>query len=277
MMKRFLLVSVVAVILAASPNAFATVVDLVNNTQGTLNGALYLRASVAPAGSGNLNSFVRLNPQGNNTFDQGYNTDFRPLQYDENNSPTFTRSLNLSAVPIVTIAGGICAAGCREFILDINQSDSDPLLTLNRVVVSLRPSGSSAGATVTAGTRLGAAAGLFADDTLVYDSGADNQIQLNYALESGSGKGDMYLYIPTSLFTGANPWVYLYSEFGSLAADTQCAATPTNPMTSCYANKNAGFDEWAVQSATPTVPEPTSLVLLGAGLIGLGVARKKNA
>jgi hypothetical protein len=274
MMKRFMLVSVVAVILSASPNAFADVVDLVNNTQGTLGGALYLRASIAPAGSGNLESFVRLNATGNQSFEQGYNTDARPVQYDENTSPTFTRALNISAVPIVNISG----TAYREFILDINQSDSDPLLTLNRVVVSLRPSGGLAGATATDGARLGAGGGLFTDDTLVYDSGVGNQIQLNYALESGSGKGDMFLYIPSSLFTGPNAWVYLYSEFGSLAADTQCAATPTVPMTSCYANKNAGFDEWAVQTpGPPTVPEPTSLVLLGAGLIGLAVARKRNA
>ena len=146
------------------------------------------------------------------------------------------------------------------------------------MVVSLRPSGGLAGATATDNARLGAGGGLFTDDLLVYDSGENNQIQLNYSLESGSGKGDMFLYIPSSLFTGPNPWVYLYSEFGSLAADTQCAAAPTNPMTSCYANKNAGFDEWAVQTpGPPTVPEPTSLVLLGAGLIGLAVARKRNA
>src|SRR5262245_45614714 len=124
MMKRFLLVSVVAVILTVSPNAFATVVDLVNNTSDTLNGALFLRASIAPSGSGVLDSFVRLNATGNQTFEQGYNTDFRPLQYDENNSATFTRGLLLSNVPTVSPVGfPICAAGCREFVLDINQSD----------------------------------------------------------------------------------------------------------------------------------------------------------
>jgi hypothetical protein len=276
MMKRFLLVSVTAVILTVAPSAFAEVVDLVNNTSGTLNNALYIRASVAPAGSGVLESFVRIQGTGNQDFEQGYNTDGRPLQYDENSSATFTHSLLLTAVPIVNIPGGICAAGCREFILDINQSDSDPLLTLNRVVVSLRPTAALLGATVADGSRLGAGAGLFTDDTLVYDSLAGNQIQLDYGLEAGSGKGDMYLYIPVAAFTGANTWVYLYSEFGSLAGDTTCTA-PTNPMTACYANANAGFEEWAVRGATPTVPEPTSLVLLGAGLIGLAVARKRNA
>jgi hypothetical protein len=192
-----------------------------NATSGTLNGALYLRASIAPAGSGVLDSFVRINAGGSQEFEQGYNTDLRPLQYDENNSPTFTRSLMLSAVPTV-VPGGPCPAGCREFILDINQTVADPLLTLNRMVVSLRSAGNLAGATVPDGSRLGAAGSLFPEaDTIVYDSLAGNQIQLDYSLESGSGNGDMFLYIPNAAFTGPN--------------------THLKPMPACYANANDGF------------------------------------
>src|SRR5262249_14558105 len=157
--------------------------------------------------SGVLDSFVRINPGGSQDFEQGYNTDFRPLQYDENNSATFTRSLQLSAVPIVTIPGGICATGCREFVLDINQSNSDPLLTLNRVVVTLRSAGNLDAATVAPRSRLGASAtGLYSTNpgTLIYDSRQNNKVQLDFSLNSGSGQTDMFLYIPNSLFTGPN-------------------------------------------------------------------------
>src|SRR4030095_7205486 len=148
-MRPTLFFGFLAVVLFVSGTAFATSIDLTTaSSSATLNGALYLQRQIAPAGSGVLNSFVRINPGGSQDFEQGYNTDARPLQYDENSSATFTRSLTLSAVPVVNIPGGICAAGCREFILDINQQDSDALLTLNRVVVSLWTSGSLLDATV---------------------------------------------------------------------------------------------------------------------------------
>jgi len=213
-------------------------------------GATLLEAGIAPTGTGNIDSFVRIQANGN---EQGYNTDFRPLQYDEQSSPTFTRSLLLSTVPTVNIGGTLF----REFILDINQQGADPLLTLNRIIVSLRPSGNSAGATATDGVAFGAAAGLFTDDTLVYDSGLANTIEMNFNLNAGSGKGDMFLYIPNSAFTGPNTFVYLYSEFGFGPNDT-----------------NDGFEEWAVQTAAP-IPEPSTVFVL-CGFIAAGALARRR-
>src|SRR5439155_10489317 len=180
-MRRTLVTLAVAMAMVASTNAFASVVDLVNNGSGSLNGALYFRSGFQPAGSGFIDSFVRVSAA-NQTFIQGFNTSARPLQYDENSSPIFTRDLLLSTVGTVTVGGTVY----REFILDINQTGSDPLLTLNRVVISLASTNQSSG-NVTKGTRLGSsAAGLFpGNDTIVYDSGQGNQIQLNYNLGAG--------------------------------------------------------------------------------------------
>ena len=65
--------------------------------------------------------------------EQGYNTDARPLQFDENKSPQFTRSLTLGEVPVVNVGG----VEYREFLLDINQKSSASLLSLDEVRVFL--------------------------------------------------------------------------------------------------------------------------------------------
>jgi hypothetical protein len=58
------------------------------------------------------------------------------------------------------------------------------------------------------------------------DAGGDNWVLLDYRLNSGSGSGDMLMYVPDALFAGA-AYVYLYSRFGEHFAG------------------DAGFQEWA--------------------------------
>ena len=52
-----------------------------------------------------IHDFVRLFSSGNASVEQGYNTDARPLQFNENNSHVFTHSLQLGDIPIVTVNG----------------------------------------------------------------------------------------------------------------------------------------------------------------------------
>src|SRR5207302_7625167 len=84
---------------------------------GSVNGALFTQVDSRPTGTGAINSFVRMQALGNGTVEQGYNTDARPLSYDENKSPQFTRSLSVASTPAVVIGG----VRYREFLLDINQ------------------------------------------------------------------------------------------------------------------------------------------------------------
>ena len=56
---------------------------------GTIGGAIFQQGDTQPAGSGVIHSFVRIHGLGNVFQEQGYNTDARPLQFDENSSPTF--------------------------------------------------------------------------------------------------------------------------------------------------------------------------------------------
>jgi hypothetical protein len=192
------------------------------NSIGSVNGAFFSQFSGQPTGSGVIQSFLRVHALG---VEQGYNTDSRPVQFDEMTSSTFDRSLPLSQVPTVTV-GGITY---RVFMLDINQKAASPLMSLDELRFYVGGAGNLTG--YDSGTHQ--LAGL----TPVYDldQGSDSWIQLNAGLHQGSGVGDMLAYVPDSLFQGGS-FVYLYTKFG------------------LNIPSNSGFEEWSVGASIPFVP-----------------------
>ena len=83
---------------------------------------------------------------------------------------------------------------------------------------------------------------------------------LNYTLNSGSGSGDLWVFVKKSLFGGSKSWVYLYSKFGDPNGN------------------NDGYEEWAtvVGHNTPSVPLPAS-VWGGLSLLGmLGISKLRR-
>jgi hypothetical protein len=201
----------------------ATVLDLTTQdaTGTAASGAIVEQVDAQPTGTGHIRSFVRL--QGASSgggSQQGFNTDGRPLVFDENKSPQFTRSITLGQVPVVFRDG----VAYREFLLDINQKASSPYLSLDEVRVYLGSTGNS--------TSLAALTHVFD-----LDAGGDVSVKLKATLNSGSGSGDMALLIPVSAFAGADPnsFLYLYSKMGGLSTATA----------------NGGFEEWAVRSTPP--------------------------
>lgn len=249
----------------------AAMLDLTAGGSGTLNGAYYEWMNAQATGTGVIDPFVRVSA--NTDEERGYNTSNRkptyPLEFDENSSGQFTHSLTFSNVPIVNLNG----TDYRQFLLDINQNGSsdqhptDSFLSLYTIRVYLSDDAYIWGYDTS-----------LPDDwskndnpvSLVYDldvgPDSDSYIDLNYDLNHGSGSGDMWAYIPDSLFMvdDSNPslgylgdYLTLYSEFG-------------NP----YPN-NDGFEEWAVIGEgenPPVVPLPPSVII---GLIGMCVAGVK--
>jgi hypothetical protein len=202
-----------------------------------VNGAIFEQGSVQPAGSGVIDAFVRIHGLGGVTAEQGYNTDARPLQFNENSSPTFTRHIHLSDIPEVTIGG----VSYRAFLLDINQKASQPLLSLDQVRIYEGDSGNLAGYD----TKTNLLSGI----SPLYDlnaGGTKNWVELNGRLAQGLGKSDMTLLVPDSYFLRADtsgnpdPYIYLFSRFGD------------NIIT------NGGFEQWAVQKGAGAAPSSLS-------------------
>ena len=234
------------------------ILDLTSaGSEGWVDDALFQTSDLRSTGTGVIDAFVRILDATENTV-QGYNTDGRPLEFDENNSPEHTEQLPLALVPIVyrTPEGGGADVAYYEFLLDINQKgaegkDDDPdwNLSLDELQIAVQTSGDLLGYST-----------IFASPIYDLDSGpdGDTRIELNAKLNSGSGQGDMLAYIPQSLFP-ADPtgqYVYLYSLFGENGG---------------YPN-NGGFEEWAVQKGSgPSVtPAPDAVLLcsVGTGLVG---------
>ncbi len=188
---------------------------------GAVNEALFQQTNARPTGTGAISSFVRVQGTG---VERGYNTDARPLQLNENSSPRFTRSLRLSDVPVVVVDN----VAYRQFLLDINQKSSAPLLSLDELQIFLGDRGDLTG--------YDAGADKLAGRGAVYnlDGAGDSAVLMNYSLNSGSGSGDAFVLVPDRVFASpvADPNVYLYSAFGQTAA------------------ANSGFEEWAVLPKT---------------------------
>ncbi|MCO6046393.1 hypothetical protein NG895_21050, partial [Aeoliella sp. ICT_H6.2] len=204
-------------LLATYDFTFTGVTEIVNDAVFTND------EIVSAAGSGNIHSFVRIQNTGT---EQGYNTDRGgdfgtaiPAQYDEGASATFNRALQLSSIPVAVIDG----VAYREFLLDINQTNANPLLSLNEVEVYTSSVPLSEHIFTDASGPTG---------TLIYDLDfdEDNTIALNYELEAGSGRTDLFVYVPNNLFGDDTEFVTLYSKFGE--------PQPTND----------GYEEWAVRA-----------------------------
>jgi hypothetical protein len=248
-----LLVLVVAgIVQAATPYDLTTA-----GATATINGAIFEAFTPNDAtGSGMFDPLVRISS--NNLVIKGYNTDYRPLQFEENSSQTFTLARLLSEVPQVR-EGGVWY---REFQLDINQNKTvdDYLESVDVVEFYESPYSDLCGYPFDGSGGGHAGCNTNNTATLVWDMDAleDSFVVLDYRNNEGSGKRDMKLLVPDSLFNadlncsynaiGCTVYVTLYSEFGG---DQVCFRTD---MTTCP--NNDGFEEWGVR-----VPDPTAITL----------------
>jgi len=210
-----LLLLIPCVALQGATAALAVDVDLTSAAaSGSIGSGTFVQTDPQPTGTGVIDPFVRLEAMGQ---EQGFNTDHRPLKDDlaDVKSGQWTHSVLVGELVAVDFNG----VPSLRFLLDINQTGASPQLSMDelRVYTAATPDISDN-------------ATLFAQN-LIYDMGAGNRVLLDYSLNSGSGSGDMFFYLPASLFAGLDTqYLYLYSKFGASGGS--------------YAS-NDGFEEWA--------------------------------
>jgi hypothetical protein len=234
-----------AALAVAAGAASGNIVDLTVNQTGTINGALFERTDFRPAGTGFINSFVRIQNTG---VEEGYNTSGRPVAFDELTDPNFTRNITVGDVPIVNIMG----MDYYEFRLDINEpvGGGMNLLSLDMLQVYTSGTGSQTTSNVSS-------LGMLQYDL---DEFKDSHVLLDYNLNSGSGQGDMLFLLPTSALGGVagTDFLYLYSKFGVTAS----------------AEAEAGFEEWSIREGQPIIPLPPAALIGGLGLLTAGFVRQ---
>ena len=214
---------------------------------GFINGAFFQQVPDQSTGTGVIDPFVRLST--NDNCEQGYGTSGRGVPFDENSSPTFTHNLLLANVPVINIGG----TNYLQFLLDINQTGDNPLISLDQIKIYQSNTGDINSTNLTdLGTQV-----------FDLDAAGDAWIKLDYSLNSGSGSGDMFAYIPANLFSNKT-YVYFFSRFGE------------------EYNQNDGFEEWAIINLDDSlhiqfVPEPATYLMLGPALLALGYWRRRRS
>ena len=249
-MKRInTLYIILVMLLAVTSQTRADMFNLTGSGTGSaeINEALFYNSNSASTGTGYIQPFLRIQKNG---IEQGYNTDYRASNIHDEQFPEmidpWTQSLLLIDVPTVDIGGTLY----REFLLDLHQNNSAEgrFISLDKLEIYQADSDNLTNYSTGWGTPI--------YEMGLDGTGASNWIILDSSLNSGSGSGDMFAYIPYELFDIGHDYVYLYSMFG------------------VHNSANATFEEWAVRTAQAppeivTTPVPGAIIL---GLLGLGVA-----
>ena len=222
--------------------------DLTLGGSQVINGALFTTTGLQSTGTGLIDPFLTLQANGTEVG----------LNSNSANNKLFgaTKSGNTSDVVLADL--GI-QEGFVGFLLDINQTSANPQILFDTFKVYTRTGSITDGSQDTLAD--------LNDAILRYDLGA-NSLLLNYNLNPGSGGGDLLIFLPTSMFLGATLADNLYVVAG-------------------FSGSNSGFEEFATFGidrptpgtfSVPPVPDNANTVLLlGAGMLGLLVASRKRA
>ena len=232
-MKTIRVSSLSALFIATASFLFATsahaiVVDLTTgpDASGEINGALFYATDQQPAGTGFIDPFIRVQDNGNGGFEQGYNTD-AAYPFDDKHPHNFQHSLLLSSLSQFDIGG----TEYFKFMLDSNQPGNkvDHTFTITQLQIYTSNNGSPTTTTFNPDGTLNLG-------NLAYNLNPTGQTNNVITTGTGSGKYDMVMYIPVSLFNLADKYVILYFA----------------------GNGTSGFEEWTAATGVNPIPEAST-------------------
>jgi hypothetical protein len=259
--------------LIAAPRGNAAVITHNLTAPGAgviIDGAIFQQSAFQPAGSGVINSFLRVQNTG---VEHGYNTDETtsppqphiPLDgksgVSKNNGDISVSDLAATLVTIGTTSYYAFALDMDEAIGGTDsQGNPERLLTLDSFQIYTSPTHHQVTESFLLNGDVDFAGGVKRYDI---DANADHAILLDEStVKGGSGKFDMVALVPTSYLNGVAPTdaFYLYTKFG--LAD----------------GASSSFEEWGLAEGfdfTDIIPEPGSLGVLGLLTASLAVRRRR--
>jgi hypothetical protein len=245
MIKRnFTAALVAAGMLTIASLAQATVVDLINNDQGTVTNqygtAIFQFTQPQPTGTGYIDPFLRVQ---SSPTEQGYNTS-GGTPFDDKAGP-WTHDIQFSDLQSTAVS--VNGATYYKILVDLNEPNGAKS-TISLENLQFYTSGTGSKTTENL-SQLG---------TLRYSldtNTGDNSVSFDAGRNHGSGSGDAFIYIPATAFAGtnANDYVYMYVNFGN--AD----------MTSA-----GGFEEFTLVRNLAPVPEMSALFPIVGLLVAVG-------
>ena len=241
MIKRnFTAALIAAGMLAIASIAQAAVLDLDSDGEGTINGAIFQTNDDHPTGTGVYDPFLTIQNKG---WEQGYNSSTGA--FDTTREPQWNHEIRFSDLQATTI-NGIQYIG---FSVDINEPNgAKSEISLDALQVYFSPTLQTSTSTDGSGFFNGSLG------TLVYDLGA-NQVLYNDQ-DSGSGEGDINIYIPVSFFLNAgvtaNDFIYMYQRWGN------------SDMS------EGGFEETALIRGLTPIPEMSTFFPIIGLLVAVG-------
>lgn len=292
-MRKTLLMSAALAASGAFGAASASTLDLTLDGLGpnggspeAFAGALWETGELydGATGTGVFNPFLRVQANGSQTSEQGYNTDRKQsdVQFDEKAGGAWTRSIELASLKVVD--------GYYRFALDMQEDKGkdkpddvgpDAWLSIQDFRLYSTDDSDINGATFDPSSNV------WSDPTVklhyALDTGGDNRVDLDYrVVGKGNGRPDLFVYVAASYFTDADKYLVLYTRMGDECTESVPVAKKDKPVVTCTGYKaDSSFEEWAALEGEdpppppPPVPLPAAGFLLAGGLGALVALRRK--